>query len=517
MILLLKEAAMNIIDILPGQYKKSGNKNGGEFSGSCPWCGDGGKGQDSDRFRVWPGQGNHGTYWCRMCGKAGDAIKYLIDHEGLQFKDALARLGLSVDILAGRAKIPAGWQAKDAAAVSATWAEHALKFVDWCHARLLERMVELGWLAARGITLEMVQKYRLGWNPTHAWREGSAWGIELGKKEDGKAKKLWLPRGLVIPCFAEGGAVQRLRIRQPDGAPRYLVVPGSNREPLITREASAMIIVESELDAILLDTVAGDLVGVVAMGNDTAKPTAGLLPILTEALWIGVALDSDLPRFNADNGSLDMPGAKASRWWLQQFDTAERVPIIGGKDPGDAFAMGFDLRLWVQAALPPYFHVKAELDQAKAERIARIRAAAEAELMAKEAQKLAALEDLKPRQVAVQQEDSKKMAVAAPSLQGESRPVEAERPADETGAPPATAREIVLADGRSFLVTADQAEWERLSADGHVVFSENELKRLQEACRNMSPQERHAAAMLALEVKEVFGPAWIKRGEALQP
>lgn len=499
---------MNIIDILPGQYKKSGNKNGGEFSGACPWCGDGGKGQDSDRFRVWPGQGNHGTYWCRMCGKAGDAIKYLIDHDGLQFKEALAHLGLSADILAKREKIPAGWQARGAASVSATWAEHALKFVDWCHERLLERQVELGWLAARGITMEMVQKYRLGWNPTHAWREGSAWGIELGKKEDGKQKKLWLPRGLVIPCCADGGAVQRLRIRQPDGAPRYLVVPGSNREPLVTRVAEAMIIVESELDAILLDAVAGDLVGIVAMGNDTAKPTAKLMPILTEALWIGVALDSDLPRFNADTGNIDMPGAKASRWWLQQFDTAERLPIIGGKDPGDAFAMGFDLRLWVQAGLPPYFHVKAELDQAKEERIARVRALAQ--VMAKEKAKLAEQDE----KVAAKSDEVQQQAVAAPAQQVESKPVEDERPADEAGIP-STAREIVLADGRSFLVTADQAEWERLTAAGYVVFSENELKRLQEACRTMTREERLAAAMLALEVKEVFGNAWIKRGEAL--
>lgn len=435
-----------------------------------------------------------------MCGKAGDAIKYLIDHDGLQFKEALARLGLSPDILAKREKIPAGWQAKDAAVVSSTWSEHASKFVEWCHSRLLERGKEQEWLSSRGIDLAMIKKYRLGWNPAHAWRDGEAWGVSLGRKEDGKPKKLWLPRGLVIPCLDSDGTVQRLRVRQPDGAPRYLVIPGSNREPLISRAADAMLVVESELDAILIDRLAGDMVGVVAMGNDTAKPTAKMLPAIKEALWVGVALDSDLPRFNADTGNIDMPGAKASRWWLQQFPHAERLPVIGGKDPGEAFANGVDLRNWVLAGLPPYFHVKAELDAAKAARVARVRAAAEKAQAAEEH-----AETIHPQEV-----------VAAPTPQGESIPVEEERPSDEAGLA-ATAREIVLADGRSFLVTADQGEWERLTAAGHVVFSENELRRLQEACRTMSREERLAAAMLALDMKEVFGNAWIRRGEVIEP
>jgi hypothetical protein len=38
---------------------------------------------------------------------------------------------------------------------------------------------------------------------------------------------------------------------------------------------------------------------------------------LKEALFIGVALGSDLPRYNAETGNVDMPGAKAARWWLR--------------------------------------------------------------------------------------------------------------------------------------------------------------------------------------------------------
>jgi len=496
---------MNIIDLIPGEFKKVGNKNGGEFAGGCPWCGDGGKGGKSDRFHIWPEQGNHGTYWCRMCGKGGDAIKFLIDHRGMDFKAACAHLGLHPDILGPKTGKPApGWQPQAANSPADVWADHARKFVDWCHERLLERKDEQDWLAERGIGLEMIEKYRLGYNPAHAWREGSAWGVTLEKKADGKMKKLWLPRGLVIPMINEDGRVHRLRIRQPDQEPRYLVIPGSGREPLCSREAEAMFVVESELDAILLDGIAGDLVGVVAMGNDTAKPTARLNPALVDALFIGVALDSDRPKFNPVTDKMDMPGAKASRWWLQQFPQAVRVPMVGGKDPGDAFKDGVDLRLWVLAALPAYFHVKADLDAEKARKEEK-----------KAAEKLL-------------QEDLNE--AKAPVLSTETAEIKADNtknPLPDHGntpeipetcppiAPEKGVKRVTLKNGRSFCLASSREEWEALTDAGEIVFSEHELNRLQAACQTMSPEERLAAAMQVLDFKEIFGSAWIKRGEVI--
>lgn len=34
--------------------RKASTADGGEYSSSCPACGDGGKGLRSDRFRIWP-------------------------------------------------------------------------------------------------------------------------------------------------------------------------------------------------------------------------------------------------------------------------------------------------------------------------------------------------------------------------------------------------------------------------------------------------------------------------------
>lgn len=462
---------MNLLDLIPGEYRRAGGKNGGEYHGSCPWCGDGGKGRGSDRFHIWPEQGRHGTYWCRQCGRGGDAIKFLIDFENLDFKQALDKLGMHPAELGIKdKKVPTGWQPSAASRPTDAWADHAKKFALWCHDRLLERSAELDWLESRGIDLDLVLKYRLGYNPTHAWRERPAWGLKHERKPDtGKLKKLWLPRGLVIPWFSdfsENAQVLRLRVRQPDQLPRYFVIPGSSREPMISQAAEGMVVVESELDAILLDGAVGDLVGVVAMGNDTAKPTADLMPAFNEALTILVALDSDLPKYNSETGRMDIPGAKASRWWLSQFPQALRLPVIGGKDPGEAHAAGVDLHSWVMAALPPYFQVKADLQAEKTKRLAERKAA----------------------RLQTAQEDT----TIGPLV-----------------------NQITLKNGKTFAVTGDLKQWKKLSEAGELVFSDYELKRLKTACMRMNKEDRLAAAMLVLEVKEVFAPARIRRGEVI--
>ena len=47
--------------------------------------------QGSDRFRVSPAEGR---FWCRRCNRNGDAIAYVRQRHGVNFFDALDRLGL---------------------------------------------------------------------------------------------------------------------------------------------------------------------------------------------------------------------------------------------------------------------------------------------------------------------------------------------------------------------------------------------------------------------------------------
>ena len=439
---------MTILDLIPHKMNKAGNKDGGEYHGPCPLC------KGTDRFHVWPGQGEHGTWWCRGCGKGGDAIQYLIEVEGMHFKDACKRLGVEKNDHDAQSLPPVKAVSIFAPATAISpdekWATKAAAFIQHCHQALLDNPAKRQWLADRGISQDMAEKYQLGWNASDYFRDRASWGLpEETSEKTGKPKKLWLPTGLVIPWII-GGSVHRLRIRRDEGEPRYFVVPGSGRSPLISRtDAQAYVVVESELDAILLDGLAGDLVGAIAQGNSTARPDQATWGPLQQALRILVALDSD------------DAGAKASRWWLDQFTTSQRWPIVGGKDPGDAHKAGGNLRAWVLAALPPAL------------------------------------------QVAINQPAALPQPPAPQQHQQQPQP------------DPAATVTVATVAGREIHITDHQPTWLGLMAQGKTAYSNNELQRLATAAELAGPELKDHAIDILTAAKEVFG-GYILKTEQLE-
>src|SRR2546428_14193677 len=79
---------MTLLELLScyTELRKVANIDGGEYAGPCPWCG------GEDRFRVWP-HGDRPHYWCRQCGRKGDAIQYLREHDRLTYREACEQLG----------------------------------------------------------------------------------------------------------------------------------------------------------------------------------------------------------------------------------------------------------------------------------------------------------------------------------------------------------------------------------------------------------------------------------------
>lgn len=435
---------MTILELLNYQLKKASSHNGGEYHGPCPKCG------GTDRFHVWPAQGDHGSFWCRFCKIHGDAIQFLRDVEGMSCPEAHKALEIKCESTtcsaAGKCsqgsgtapssyatpqqKKPAAnnWQPRQCDSSADTWRNHAEKLVDYAHQALLDNPEQLAWLAARGIDLAAVIKHRLGWLDKDHYRDRAAWGLPAVLRNDSKPKKLWLPAGLVIPCFS-GGVLQRLRIRRPvvkDGEMRYYLVPGSATMPMVINpEASAFVIVESELDAILLDAVAGDLVGIISQGNSSAKPDNVSHAVLENAAAILVALDSD------------HAGAVASRWWLDRYSQAERHPVVGAKDPGDAYKAGIDLRVWILAGLPPGL----------------------------------AIETTDPVLV----------------------------PVDPELAAPSTVHQVTTRDGRTINITDDIVVYRELAAAGKIVMNGAEI----EAVRRSGADKDQAA--IFIDIKEIFG------------
>ena len=64
----------------------------------------------------------------------------------------------------------------------------------------------------RGISLETVKKFKLGYNSTDLFQENSAWGLPTEITKEGKKRTVWLPSGIVIPT-TENEKVIKIKIR----------------------------------------------------------------------------------------------------------------------------------------------------------------------------------------------------------------------------------------------------------------------------------------------------------------
>lgn len=469
---------MSLLDIAQKNgrtYKRVSSIHGGEYHGVCPACG------GNDRFHVWPEQGDHGTFWCRGCDLGGDAIEYLMKIEGLTFPAACKEVGKELaemeEYQAPRFVRPAAadsFAPREIAAPSDPWVEHAEKFVEWSHQQLLTlgegEGSPLAYLAGRGITRATAIKHRYGWNSGEKgkdlYKAREAWGLETILNAD-KKKKLWLPIGLVIPFYIND-VLRRVRIRIPDErrTPQfslsYYLVPGSSMDTyIINPSARAFVVTEAELDAGLVDQFAGDLTGCMAMGNSTAKPTSEAFALLTNCLHISNALDYDAR--TSDEGKYENPGGVGWLWWKKHFAQAERWPVPVGKDPGDAFKAGIDLREWVKAGLPPVLTMSA-----------------------------APLAPVKPA-IPVPVQDNSGAGVSAATSECEQAAVCQPTPA----APQKYS--LTFDDGLVAYITNDDQEYRRLQKEGHPVMNSHELSLISES--GATPDQ----ALFMLKTKQIFG------------
>ena len=357
---------MNVID-LAQRYgltpKRVSTTKGGEYACACPWCG------GNDRFRIWEEQNEgRGSYWCRGCSKHGDNIQFVMDTESIGFREAAEKVGEAsrLNQSSGKSLTPSfgrhafrlsghaiggsaqgvtnchGFMPKEPDLVSDIWAEKAGKVVEWSNEKR-DGSTAVDLLLARGFMAETISAMRLGWIPEDIYRTRESWGLPTIAKPDGTPKRLWIPAGVVIPAFdPSSGRVCRLRVRRNTGEPRYYLIPGSSmRQMILGDTARSVVVVESELDAMLIHQQAGDITCVLSLGNAQSKPDWPALEVLDRAAKILVALDFD----NA--------GKLAFRWWEKTFSSrAVRHPVPIGKDPSDAYKEGLDLRQWIISGWP---------------------------------------------------------------------------------------------------------------------------------------------------------------------
>jgi hypothetical protein len=173
----------------------------------------------------------------------------------------------------------------------------------------------------------------LGWIPKDVFDNKSTWGLGSGK--------LALPAGVVIPCWRDDQLV-RLRIRQsaPEASPKYWTVAGSVSVPLIINNCrDTVIIVESDLDAILIDQEAGAITSVIALGSCAGKPDTQAYELIKKSRLVLLSPD------------YDEAGKRSAAWWLENYKDIKVWPIPDGNDVGDYALMDGNIKEWILIAI----------------------------------------------------------------------------------------------------------------------------------------------------------------------
>ena len=307
--------------------RRVSSTKGGEYHSACPSCG------GKDRFIIWAQQGR---YWCRQCQNSGDIIKFQREFCGKSFIEAKSRVGNYDPFYSAKPIVH-----------SMPWREKGMAFIKSSQDRLLIDSKALALVQSRGLTLDTLKRYRLGWNPTPTFDLRENWGLEKIAFEGDKEKKLFIPQGIVIPCYQENG-LYKIKIRRSDwqeGSPfgKYYIVPGSEDHlPIFgDLQSSIAVLVEAEFDAMLVVQETGSSYAVVALGGAQKRPSAML------SMWL---YEKQLVLFAAD---YDMAGIQAMAYW-SIYPNLRPWPVPNEKSPGDYFMAKGNIKIWLELGVDHY-------------------------------------------------------------------------------------------------------------------------------------------------------------------
>lgn len=304
--------------------KRVAATNGGEYHSPCPGCG------GKDRFIIWS---ENNRYYCRKCGKSGDVIQYFRDFHGCSFKEACEKAHIFPEKKKKRYFSQSTvFVPKKANPPTPQWQFHASAFIKSCHIDLINNPSTVAFLKAREFTIDSIKRFQIGWNKNSFFAE---W---LG---EGFKRKIWLPKGIVIPYF-KGEALSKIKIRRTDWHskdhyPKYVEVQGSMAGPAVYRSDlnSSVLILESELDAMLVQQEAEELCSVIALGGASKKPDKDTHAFLLKAPSILFSLD------------YDEAGIKPLTWWKKQYSNLIIWMAPFEKSVGDAILKGLDVKTWL--------------------------------------------------------------------------------------------------------------------------------------------------------------------------
>ena len=294
---------------------------------------------------------------CPPDANGGDVIAFYMAWKGVDFKTAVKELsehsGATHLYTPGPAPQPKPYIQPQ------QWRARAEEFVAYAERNLTPSV--LGYLSQeRGLSRETVRAFRIGYNPGNLHDEPARWGLD--------GKKIWLPRGIVIPGFLRSQP-QYIKIRRPlendalgkyipgwtpqDGLPEVKFGgPRGGKSVLFRLELMdhrpVLMLVEGEWDAMLIWEHCADLCDVATLGGAQSKFDSFDLALLTCYSTVLVVHDDDRA------GALGREYIAS----LQAMISRLRPVLPPAHDLTDFWKAGGDLREWTAR------HVSAALEDA---------------------------------------------------------------------------------------------------------------------------------------------------------
>lgn len=315
---------------------------GGAFSYNCE--------KDSAKCQSCGASGDLVEIWCTVNGFGRGSKEGFLEFKKRYGSDAPPPRRRPLRKQKERRTFP---QPKAGDGAPAKWKERAKSFVFHSFERLMGSAEALEELEGRwGITERTAAEAGFGMNDRDKWVPVTSWGLPY-QERDGREKRIWLPRGLVMPLMV-GDEVRKIKVRRPDPATpwgeqrRYWEIQGGENHRFHCygpADARVLVVVEAERDAALVvQGCEGFSLGATAGGGAAKRPAdESVIARIRAAEVVLVALDTDGP------GALN-----TVRYWLREFGFALHWPVPKryGKDVGEARLAGLDLRAWILAGLP---------------------------------------------------------------------------------------------------------------------------------------------------------------------
>ena len=292
---------------------------------------------------------------CPADANGGDIFSFYMAWKGVDFKRAVEELAFrtQTDQAERPRPVPAPASSTssppDFGMPSPAWKKRAGEFIAWTQKNLVESASAQSYLIReRGISAKSQTLFRLGFNPKNIYEDAQKWGLD--------GKKIWLPRGMVIPGFWQNEPIY-IKIRRPqpedilgsyigkwrkaDGLPDIKFGGPRGGRVLIFRPqekhfSPILFLTEGEWDAILLREYIADFCDVGALGGAVRKFRFRDLSLLTRYQTILVVLDKD-------------KAGEKGREYIQEL--AKRIPRIHALTPPahdltDYWKSGGDLHAW---------------------------------------------------------------------------------------------------------------------------------------------------------------------------